>query len=231
MKAVLFDLDDTLYAYNPCHEEGINQLVSYLTLAWGLKKEDVLAKYESSRRIVHDQLKETAASHHRLLYMTKLCESIDKNPITYAKYLEEVYWKGYFSRMELNENVIPIFDDLVKRNVKIAIVTDLVAEIQYRKILYLGLEDYINVIVTSEEAGADKPNPAIFNLALNKLNLNSPDNVVFVGDSYSKDIFGANSVGIKAFWISNDTDPQKSNPMMIRVSDLKTLRGVIFDHV
>ncbi|PJZ89440.1 HAD family hydrolase [Leptospira levettii] len=231
MKVALFDLDDTLYAYNPCHEEGLFQLTSYLVSTWGISKEEVLTKYDSSRKLVHAQLKETAASHHRLLYMTKLCESFGKNPITYSKHLEEVYWKGYFSKMELDENVIPIFEGLIKRNVKIAIVTDLVAEIQYRKLLHLGLENYISVIVTSEEAGADKPNPAIFNLALNKLKMNSPEDAIFIGDSYSKDIVGANSIGIKAFWVSNDSDPVKSNSLTIQVRDLKTLRGIIFEHV
>ena len=50
-----------------------------------------------------------------------------------------------------------------------------------RKLTYFGLEDIFDAVVTSEEVGADKPDPRAFNLILKKLNLKNMNNVWMVG--------------------------------------------------
>ena len=57
------------------------------------------------------------------------------------------------------------------------------------------MKPYLDFIVTSTEAGADKPNPAIFRLALERAGVNSTE-AVHVGDQYHLDIIGARGVGI-----------------------------------
>ncbi len=59
----------------------------------------------------------------------------------------------------------------------------------------LGLEPYLNFIVTSGEAGADKPNPAIFLSALQKARVDAEE-AVHVGDQYQLEIIGARGVDI-----------------------------------
>ena len=66
----------------------------------------------------------------------------------------------------------------------------------------MNLEEKINFIVTSEEAGIEKPNKLIFNLSLEKIQLQYKD-VIMVGDSFSKDIKGANELGIKSYLIKS----------------------------
>ena len=70
------------------------------------------------------------------------------------------------------------------------IVTDLTTSIQFRKLIFLELEREFNFVVTSEEAGFDKPSEKPFLLALKKLGLKG-ELAWFIGDNSAKDIEGA----------------------------------------
>ena len=63
----------------------------------------------------------------------------------------------------------------------------------------IKFERYIDFLATSEEAGAEKPNKAIFQLALKKMQL-TKKKVVMIGDNFKKDIKGAESFGIQAIY-------------------------------
>ena len=74
------------------------------------------------------------------------------------------------------------------------------AQIQLRKLVLLGLDHLIDFVVTSEEAGVDKPHAPIFALALEKAQCQSTE-AIMVGDSFSHDVMGACAVGIRSVWI------------------------------
>ena len=80
-------------------------------------------------------------------------------------------------------------------NIQTAIVTDLTSQIQFRKIIFFGLEDLFDFIVTSEESGFDKPNKASFRLAIEKLEV-PPSKCWMIGDNLKADIKGANEFGL-----------------------------------
>ena len=78
-------------------------------------------------------------------------------------------------------------------------VTDMQANFQIAKLKKIKLDRYIDFLATSEEAGSEKPSPAIFQLALKKMGL-SKKKVVMIGDSKKKDLNGAESFGIKGIY-------------------------------
>lgn len=59
----------------------------------------------------------------------------------------------------------------------------------------LGLEPYLDFVVTSEEAGGDKPLPPIFLMALEKAGVSAAE-ACHVGDQYNIDVAGARGAGI-----------------------------------
>ena len=73
---------------------------------------------------------------------------------------------GPFKDGKLFDDVLEFLDDLRLLGIPMVIVTDLTAQIQFRKIVYFGLDRYFDFVVTSEEAGQDKPNAAPFELAM-----------------------------------------------------------------
>jgi len=75
----------------------------------------------------------------------------------------------------------------------------------------LGLEPYLNFVVTSEEAGASKPNPLIFRVALDQAGVNAAE-AVYIGDQYEVDVVGARGVGIAPILIDRyDAYPEVSD--------------------
>ena len=60
-------------------------------------------------------------------------------------------------------------------------ITDLTAQIQFRKLIYFGLDELFDYVVTSEEAGMDKPHKSAFELAIKKLNCR-PEKIIMIGD-------------------------------------------------
>ena len=65
-----------------------------------------------------------------------------------------------------------------------------------------GLEDHVDAITTSEEAGSCKPDAAIYRMALAKAGDPPPESVVFVGDSVPHDVVGANRLGMTSVLIA-----------------------------
>ncbi len=62
------------------------------------------------------------------------------------------------------------------------------------------LDKYFQTIIESAVVGIRKPNPEIFQLGIDALEL-SPDNVVVIGDSYDKDILPSRYLGCQTIWI------------------------------
>ena len=62
-----------------------------------------------------------------------------------------------------------------------------------------GLQDYFDTIIISEEAGIEKPDQKIFNIALAKLDVKA-ENTVMVGNRIDADVIGANRIGMKSVW-------------------------------
>jgi haloacid dehalogenase superfamily, subfamily IA, variant 3 with third motif having DD or ED/haloacid dehalogenase superfamily, subfamily IA, variant 1 with third motif having Dx(3-4)D or Dx(3-4)E len=98
--------------------------------------------------------------------------------------------------MEYAEEII----DYVRAKYRIGLITNGRTVIQYGKIDRLGLRDLFDVIVVSEEAGVKKPNPEIFNKAVESLGLRA-DQCLYVGDHPVNDIQGAGKAGMGAVWI------------------------------
>ncbi|MFQ5858705.1 MAG: HAD family hydrolase [Anaerolineae bacterium] len=64
-----------------------------------------------------------------------------------------------------------------------------------QELLNLGMQCYFERVYDSDVVGVEKPEPGIYELALNDLGL-QPEEALFVGDMFYSDIWGANRVGI-----------------------------------
>jgi putative hydrolase of the HAD superfamily len=200
-KGVLIDLDNTLYEYDPCHNAALSSCRVNAFENYQIDSALFDESFAQARKFTHNQLNGQAASHSRLLYFHKQFEILfNKSNPDYALKMEDNYWKVFFSKMKLKVGVMD-FLSLVKRNgLKTCIITDLTTQIQMLKWQHLGLGDFLDFIVTSEEAGVEKPSEVIFNIALSKLNLQSSE-VIMIGDHPEKDIAAAQKLGIKSYLI------------------------------
>ena len=196
IKAVVFDLDNTLYAYEPSHQAGLLAMYAQVQKYANISFDVYLDHLKLSKKYVKSRNKGTAASHNRFLYCQNICESLNLNVVEITPVLYEAYWDAFVEKMQLFDGAMELLTNLRERKVKIGICTDLTAHIQIRKLKHLGLSDVVDAVLTSEECGREKPFEDMFRLILGKLQV-SPRDSIMVGDSLEKDVQGAKNVGMK----------------------------------
>ncbi len=110
----------------------------------------------------------------------------------------------------------------------ITIVSNGFVSVQYRKINASGLRDCFQHIVLSEEVGITKPQPGIFEIAL-QLNGLQKEEVVMIGDSYTSDIQGAINAGIDQIWLQSPTlsEEEKAKPATYKIADIRELMQLL----
>jgi REG-2-like HAD superfamily hydrolase len=101
------------------------------------------------------------------------------------------------SAWALTPGALPALQKLRAAGVRLAVVSNF--DTRLRPILSaLGVDHMFDQVVVSAEVGAEKPNPVIFEAALQGLGLR-PGDVVHVGDDRRNDIWGARDAGITAW--------------------------------
>lgn len=191
-KGILLDLDNTLYNYDASHAIALDDVLNRFSKRFGLSLQDSYGLYEHSKKMNHRQLALTAASHSRLFYFQKMLEQIGAFDIGVCLELDALYWQVFLGDIKPEPYAMELLKDL---HVPKCIVTDFTAEPQLRKLMKLEMDMWIDHLVTSEEAGVEKPHPFIYMLALSKLGLKAHE-VIMIGDSYEKDCLGASTLGI-----------------------------------
>lgn len=197
IKAVVFDLDNTVYSYDICHKAAMDALTEFACQKYKLNTVRFQQYFSEAKRSVKKQLDGTGASHNRMLYMQRFLELIGERPTSDAIELYDVYWDTFLVHIELFPYVKPLMTYLQTNKIYIGVLTDLTAHIQHRKIIKTGLDQFIDTIVTSEEAGEEKPSVKAFEMILRKLNIR-PEESLMIGDSQTKDVEGAKSMGMRA---------------------------------
>jgi HAD superfamily hydrolase (TIGR01549 family) len=189
--AFLFDTDNTLYPYDPAHTAAINAVRDKVVTTFSIAPEEFDKAFAQARTDVKSRLGNTASSHNRLLYLQRMLEIMGLgSQVLLALDFEQTYWRTFLSNALLFDGVKDLLDDIRLLGIPTAIVTDLNAQIQFRKVVYFGLDHYFDYIVTSEEAGFDKPHEAPFRIALEKMRPKG-DCIWMIGDNPVNDIRGA----------------------------------------
>ncbi|MBW3654822.1 MAG: HAD family hydrolase [Gemmatimonadetes bacterium] len=228
--ALLLDTDNTLYPYDPAHTAAMQAVRSKAQRVLGVPADEFDAAFRAARADIHRQLKGTASSHSRLLYFQRTIEGLGlKTQILLTLDLEQTYWRTFLSEAVLFEGAKEFLEDVRRLGVPIANLTDLTAQIQFRKLVYFGIEALVDFVVTSEEAGRDKPDPLPFHLALRKLGLTSGEGVWMVGDNPVCDVQGSREAcGAVTFQKTHEgvvagTGPQRPDVAFEHFAELRRL--------
>jgi len=198
IKAVVFDLDQTLIDLVKMKTEACKSAIKAMKKA-GLKV-DEKAGY---RRLMH--------TYFRI--------GIDSN-IAFTKFLEkesgkvdekilqagiDAYLKTKPSFLKPYPYVLESLEYLKSRDLKLGIITDAPRVKAMQRLEGMYLTDYFDLIITFDNTGEKKPSEKPFRLAMKKLNL-YPEEILFVGDSFTRDIKPAKKLGMKALQIKRYED-------------------------
>jgi putative hydrolase of the HAD superfamily len=180
---VVFDLDDTLYDYRERNNVASQAMIRAICAHANLHELSVIEALEKSRATVKARLGKTGSSHSRLLYISETFRRLNLPPNTDQLIaLEELFWATFLSDIQLYPGVEDLLTSLVDEGIPLALVTDLTSNIQYRKMNKLVLNGKFTFVLTSEEAGGDKPTDKPFEI-LNSEMSSYLQNVWFFGDS------------------------------------------------
>ena len=187
IEGVCLDLDNTLYAYEPCHLSAESAVLQDIANHFMLPSMEVEAHWNRAKREVKQVLGATASSHSRLLYLARLIESVKgaAHPELALKW-EELYWSVFLDSMQPAPEAKNFISSCQQNDVPIALVTDLTLQIQLRKVIKLGLSDSFRWIISSEEAGFDKPDKRFVEQVLKRTGFKENKHI-WVGDSTEKD--------------------------------------------
>ena len=202
IKAVFFDLYFTLVRYEPPREEiesavlrdfGID--ISAEALRRPMQLADEFIYGEIARRPLSARSREEQAALYGQYQELLLKEAGVKHD---QKLVLVLLGKMRQARMDIvpYDDVLPALDALKKRGLVLGLISNIEQDIT-GTLDRLGLRSRLDVVVTSQDAGANKPQPEIFQFALRKASV-SPAEAIYIGDQYRVDVVGASGAGMKA---------------------------------
>lgn len=197
-RAVVFDLDNTLYSERSYREAAYWSIAVRLGRRFGWRASEV---HKHLLRIV-DVIDEHAA-FERLLLDFGVRDSL------VAACIEQVIVPAYATcvcNLELYDDARSLLRELTKRSVPMGLVTNGSKQMQWNKIGLLGIQRYFKcIIVAGEHFTRDfwKPHTAPFEMCFASLGLD-PTDCLYVGDSPELDVPGAASLGAKVMLVRRD---------------------------
>jgi HAD superfamily hydrolase (TIGR01509 family) len=201
--AVLFDMDDTLFDHSLTSRAALGRVraahpyfrrlsLDTLWREYGRLLESVQADVLAGRRSVD----EARIERFRILAGqtgTRLNE-------LGAAALSREYRANY----QQLRRPVPGARQLLERlhgRTRVAVVSNNAQQEQVEKLAFLGFTPLIDELVVSEAVGVAKPDPRIFEVALERVGV-EPEATVMVGDSWTNDVRGARGAGIRAIWFN-----------------------------
>lgn len=177
IKAVIFDIDDTLYNEIDFVKSGFMLVAEYFSKKYSKDLKEVynnlLSLFKVSPKLVFN----------RLLKLYNIID--DKEQANLVKMYRE-----HVPKIALDSNVIELFGWLHENNYKIGIVSDGNYITQKNKCEALKLYNYIDYIVLTGKYGKEyfKPNKKPFELIANELFININE-MIYIGDNPKKDFY------------------------------------------
>jgi 2-haloacid dehalogenase len=113
-------------------------------------------------------------------------------------------------------------------NVSLIIVTNGLKDVQRSRLARSVIGKCFADIVISEEVGVAKPDPAIFEVAFERMGKPPKEDVLMVGDSLASDIRGGNNYGIDTCWFNpRGQTPDPGVAIQYEIRDLRELLSVV----
>lgn len=245
MKAILFDLDDTLIPERPAIEAGYAAVAERV---WGASSPERIATLWEAARAGWLAGRPTAYAqrmHFSLgeaLYGEFIASGPDADalrafvPILHAQAFEaelpppargtspqlvELWRTTRMAALTRFCETLAVLEHWSAR-MPLALVTNGASRLQRAKLAVTELAPYFTAVVVSEEVGAGKPDPAPFRAALSALALSS-DDVVMVGNDIDRDIAGARNADIRAVHVDREGGPATGDV----IADLNELERLI----
>lgn len=195
LKAIAFDIDDTLYPDSSLYIPSIPLLLrysSFLKVYKQVRKQLRVIDYPNPKgeegfyRVEAEVFKEISRSQDSLEVIQKKIKDFYND------------WLQVFQKAKPFPKMKEILFSLSEKGYKIGFMSDLAIA---NRLEVLGVADIANVAFSSQETGYLKPHKAPFNYLVESFQV-EPQEILYVGNSYAYDILGASSCSLKTAHIA-----------------------------
>ncbi len=194
IKAVFLDIDDTLYNTSEfaklARKAALNAMIDA-----GLP-----LSHEDAYKLLREIIKEKGSNYNKHLNVLTKRVFGEERPLLIAVGMI-TYHNVKFALLRLFPNTLPTLIHLKSKGYKLGVISNGLTIKQYEKLVRLGLHHFFDFVITSEEAGVEKPDVAIYELAMKRMNCDA-ENSVMIGNSFNDDIVGAINSGMSAIYLT-----------------------------
>ena len=227
LKAVIFDLGGTLIEYpNPSDTlKRLHEAAPIVGLDEKILK-SVAEKYFEARNASFDNLKEAtfAEALDQALFEAKIDMSSENRYET----LKKIYHMFFGGPAQIIKGASELLWFLKRQNLKVGLIsnTPWCGDFHSEDLSKFGILHGFSRLMWSSEENIRKPHKDLFNRMLESLGVSS-DQAIYVGDNFSRDVVGPNSIGMKAIWVSTKSIPEGQTFNGWQVPDLAGVKKVI----
>ncbi len=224
-RAVIFDYIGTLVNCRNYSMQDSKQKLHNALVAEGLcvDKDSFLAAYnvshEKYRKVRYEQLKEVTNAVWVAEALTNLGLEVSADDDRLKAALN-IFFQDFIDTLELREGAKKLIHQ-AKDQGKVGLISNFThAPVIYKSLRKVGISEFFNVVVVSDEIGWRKPSRHIFQEALNRLQIPASE-TVYIGDSPIEDIKGAKAAGLRTifvpsqFYTPKDLKESKQEPNYI----------------
>jgi putative hydrolase of the HAD superfamily len=204
IRALLFDLDDTLLETHDSHLTALAAACSRAVASYpGWTEAALRDAFHHTYHTLEARLEAGELGRPtQILFRTRIFEetlqSCGLSP-ELGRLLADVYLEERRRGYRLYDDVRPALEQ-VAGAYQLVIVTNGLSDLQREKVEAVGLAQWFSNVVVSGELGSWKPEPAIFLHALALAGVEPPE-ALMVGDSLERDVAGASGAGIRTLWM------------------------------
>ena len=225
IRAVLFDLDDTLhddtYAFTSAAQEVAAEVAAEHGIdALSLKRAYVAEAEGFWHRLSTEQLRTKLSQWRAAMWRNALLSvGIDDAALAERSATRyNVYRKKHYA---LFPGALDLLRELKDAGMKLGMLTNGMSETHREKIALLQIAEYFDAIFIADEVGMLKPDPLLFAHACTTLGV-PPAQSAMAGDRYERDISGALDAGLFAIWMNvrNERLPQGARAPHVTVSGI-----------
>jgi len=229
IKAVLFDLDDTLVDHTSAIRAAVSAIYShYSILAQKFPDEAAFQRAWIAVQDKHYPSYQRGGLTHaeqKILRLRELWQPLANLGEEDCFAIYDKFQEFYAANWQIYGDVFPCLEALFP--LKLGLITN-GWDNQRRKLEIEKLHEKFGIIVVSSEVGLSKPDPRIFQMACAALSV-KPTEAMYVGDLYDLDVQGSSSAGMVPVWLRRTAEHLES-PALLTIRSLNELAALIVDY-
>jgi len=211
VRAVLFDVDDTLFDRDGAQQGILRVILQELPDVFaGLPAEAIWRAFDESDSIALREYEASVPSEDFRSRRSRLFLGLLGLDEKHADAVTALYVHRYPTIDAPVASAVSVVSRLA-HTFPLGIVSNALPDVQYTKLTTLGIRHLFRCVVLSGELKIAKPDPRIFLHAAGLLGT-APEDCLYVGDSYESDVVGAKHAGMHTCWF---------NPRALPAGDIK----------